>query len=212
MDFALAQLALIFLPGVIWANIDAKYGAGLRPSETTLFIRAFIFGTTTYAVLFLIYAVAGREFGYLALASGLSGSALFSLKDEIAWAIPTSFVLSVIWLWIVRFRLVMRFLNWIGATKRFGDEDVWSFTFNSNKPNVEYVHVRDIEGGYIYAGWVNAYSENEDYRELLLSDAIVYTENAEEVSQAPLLYLARTKTNVWIEFPFNKEDQRNVTN
>jgi hypothetical protein len=205
MDFALAQLALVFMPGIIWANIDAKFGAGLRPNQPALVIRAFLFGMSTYSALYLIYAFCGKEFGYPTLGSNPERVNFFALKDEIAWSIPLSFALAIIWLWAVRFRLLMKFLHKIGASRRYGDEDVWSFTLNSDQPHVEYVHFRDLENGYIFAGWVNTYSESEDYRELLLRDVVVYDEFGEEISRPPHLYIARPKANIWMEFPYRKE-------
>lgn len=210
MDFALAQLALIFMPGIIWANIDAKYGAGLKPQQTTLIIRAFLFGMATYSALFIIYSVCGYNFGYASLGSNPKTLNLFVLKDEIAWSIPLSFVLSIIWLWVVRYRLLMRFLHCVGASRRYGDEDVWSYTLNLSKPHVEYVHLRDLEQGFIFAGWIDTYSESEDVRELLLHDVIVYDEEGDEISRSPYLYLSRPKDNIWIEFPYSERGYEDV--
>ncbi|MFV1579156.1 MULTISPECIES: DUF6338 family protein [unclassified Phaeobacter] len=210
MDFALAQLALIFMPGIIWATIDAMYGAGLKPQQTTLLIRAFMFGMATYAVLFLIYLGFGKSFGYQDLVNGPESVNFFELKDEIAWSVPLSFSLAVCWLWIVKFRLLVKLLHKIGATRRYGDEDVWSYTLNSDQANVEYVHFRDLENGFIFAGWVNAYSESEDFREILLASVIVYDEAGNEISRAPFLYLSRPKNNIWMEFPYRAEGYKDV--
>lgn len=197
------------MPGIIWANIDAKYGAGLKPQQSTLLIRAFLFGMATYAALYLIYLICKQPFGYEALIEDQENLNFYELKDEIAWSIPLSFTLSIIWLWIVRFRILKRFLHKIGATRRYGDEDVWSYTFNSDDANVEYAHLRDVENGFVFAGWVNAYSETGDMRELLLSDVIVYDEHGNEVSRAPALYLSRSKNNIWVEFPYKAEGYEN---
>lgn len=210
MDFALAQLALIFMPGIIWANIDAKYGTGLKPQQTTLIIRAFLFGMATYTALFLIYSFYGKTFGYAALANAPEKVDFLQLKDEIAWSIPLSFVLSVLWLWVVRCRLLMKFLHKIGASSRYGDEDVWSYTLNSDKAHVEYVHFRDLENGYIFAGWINTYSESEEYRELLLRDVIVYDEEGSEISRPKHLYISRPKDNIWMEFPYREQGDEDV--
>lgn len=191
------------MPGIIWANVDAKYGAGMKPQQATLVIRAFMFGMTTYSALFLIYLCFGKDFGSQSLAIDPNTVNLIELKDEIAWSIPLSFVLSVCWLWIVRFRLLKKFLHKLDATRRYGDEDVWSYTFNSDIASVEYVHLRDLENGFIFAGWVNVYSETEEFRELLLSDVIVYTDAGVEVSKAPFIYLSRPKNSIWVEFPHN---------
>lgn len=210
MDFALAQLALVFMPGIIWANIDSKFGAGLKPQQTALLIRAFLFGMATYSILFLVYFIFDQPFGYQKLGTDAANINIIELKDEIAWSIPLSFALSVIWLWAVRYRWLIKFLHVVGATRRYGDEDVWSYTLNSDQSHVEYIHVRDLENGFIFAGWVNTYSESEDYRELLLRDVIVYDEEGNEISRPPFLYISRPKDNIWAEFPYRSEGYDNV--
>lgn len=205
MDFALAQLALIFTPGILWANIDAKYGSGLKPRQITLLIRAFLFGMTTYFVLFQIYRYCGKAFAYVELGSDVNKIDLVELWDEIFWSIPLSFVLAIVWLLSVRFKVFMKFLHFIGATRRYGDEDVWSFTLNSGNAAVEYAHFRDLENGYIFAGWISTYSENGDNRELLLRDVIVYDEEGTKISSPPFLYISRPRANIWLEFPFRAE-------
>jgi hypothetical protein len=208
VDFALAQLALIFLPGIIWANLDATYGSGPKVDKPTLALNAFLFGITTYAVVYLVYRIFCKEFSTNAL-NGVEAISLVDFIDEILVSIPTSFLLAVIWLYSVRYRWIMKLLNYIGATRRFGLEDVWSFTFNSNQPHVEYVDVRDVQNGFVYSGYVNAYSETEDYRELLLVDAKVYDEEGDEITDAPHLYISMPRDKVWVEFPYS--EVRDVT-
>jgi len=205
MDFALAQLTLLFLPGIIWANLDAKFGYGLKPQQYRLLINAFVFGVTTYFALFLIYTSLGFEFGDSGLSSKKLNLNFVSLRDEIFFSIPLSFALSLVWLWTVKNRFLSKFLHKIKVTNRYGDEDVWTYTFNSDTPNVEYVHIRDLENKFVYAGWVKLFSENELIREIVLRDAIVYDESGNIVSEAPILYLSRPKQNFWIEFPYSKK-------
>lgn len=81
-----------------------------------------------------------------------------------------------------------------------GKGDIWDFVFSRSDPAVEYVHVRDLDRDIVYAGWVRAYSDTGRLRELLLTGAVVYGKNGEEVG-VPLLYLARPRSDVHIEFP-----------
>jgi hypothetical protein len=95
-----------------------------------------------------------------------------------------------------------QFLQRIGATKRYGDEDVWDLTFNSGKAEVEYVHVREFDKKLTYAGWVEAFSETEKLRELRLRDVIVYDFEGNILFETPRVYLARRMDNIDIEFPY----------
>jgi len=205
MDIALAQLALVFLPGIIWASMNETYGTGPRITSVKLALHSFLFGVTTYSVLYLIYSVIGTEFSVHSIENH-NTLLITDFIDEITWSIPLSILLSIFWLYAVRFRWVMKILSKIGASSRFGPEDVWSFTFNSTQAHVEYVDIRDLENGFIFSGFVNAYSENEEVREILLRDAIVYDAEGVEISRPPHLYLSRDRSNLWIEFPY-REDQ-----
>jgi len=207
IDLLILQLAVIFLPGIVWAHLDASYAAKVKPSEGEFLLRAFLFGITAYAVEFLIYTAIGRPFSMADLSEAstkeiVSRDVLF----EVLWAVAIGAVLAVAWLYLARYKLLTRLLQLIGATKKYGDEDVWDFTFNSNDAAVEYVHFRDLEHRFVYAGWVNSFSESDKLRELVLLDVIVYNFDGEELYGTPRLYLARSPDAIHIEFPYRQSE------
>lgn len=186
------------------SNIYARYGVGPKPQQTTLLIRAFLFDTYTYCILYLLYSICGKTFGYDSLALDDKSIDLIELKDKIAFSVPLSLALSIVWLYSVKYRWVMKIFHRIGVSSRFGDEDVWSFTFNTFEADKQFVHIRDLENGFIFEGWVDTYSENEEIREILLREAITYNESGDKISEAPFLYLSRPKQDFWIEFPIQE--------
>ena len=125
----------------------------------------------------------------------------------IFYASLVSVFCALLWLYGSNYKLLTRLLQSISATKRYGDEDVWDFTFNSGKPEVEYVHVRDFEKKITYAGWVEAFSETEKQRELRLRDVIVYDFEGNVLFETPRVYLARKMDNIDIEFPYRSGQQ-----
>ncbi|QMU57090.1 MAG: hypothetical protein GKR98_02055 [Boseongicola sp.] len=207
MDFVVAQLALIFLPGFIWANLDAKYVSGSKGTQYSLLLRTFLFGITTYGILFLLYGLTGYNFSYEGFADGANTFNVVAFIDEILWSLPLAFICAVVWMYFQNYRIFMRLLHWIGATNRFGDQDVWSFTLNSEQPHVEYVNIRNVELGFTYSGWVNSFSEHEEVREILLEDAYIYDNNGSEVQRVPHLYLSMDRKNLWIEFPYTENEE-----
>ncbi len=70
----------------------------------------------------------------------------------IFYASLVSLFCAVIWLYASTYRWLTRLMRHIKATKRCGDEDVWDFTFNSGRPEVGFVHVRDFDRKITYAG------------------------------------------------------------
>lgn len=207
MDFVIAELALVFLPGIIWANLDSKYVNGSQTNQFNTIIKSFMFGVTTYSILFLIYGVFGKEFSYDKVTAVSADFELRPFLDEIVFSIPLALILSIFWMYIQNYRILTRFLHFIHASERFGDQDVWTFTLNSGEPHVEYVNVRDLENNLTYSGWVNSFSEKEEIRELLLEDAIIYNdEDGDELSRSPHLYISLTKAHIIMEFPYTENE------
>jgi len=102
---------------------------------------------------------------------------------------------------VQRFKLI----NWIGrkigATHRFGDEDVWEY-FHNSPDTGSWLYVRDHKEELVYYGWLEAYSESGDERELLLSDVEVYRDETDEPLDAvPLLYVSCDAYDFTIEIP-----------
>ncbi len=209
MDIFFFQLVIIFIPGIIWERIDAQYGRSVTPlQQWDILRRTFVFGLAAYLITYCLYWLASFEI------SGLNFEVFKFKKDDefldassvrlIFSASLVSLVSSVLWLYANTYKLVTRFLQWIKATKRYGDEDVWDYTFNSGRPEVEYIHLRDFEKKITYAGWVEAFSETEKQREVRLRDVIVYDFDGNTLFETPRVYLARKMDNIDIEFPYRE--------
>ena len=217
IDILVFQLGIIFLPGLIWAQLDARYAMKEKSGPAEFFIRAFIFGLVTYVGVYCLYGLLGCNFSLLEI--NYSGTRKFLSKefiDEIIISVPFSFVLAVIWIYAATYKLLTRFLHRIRATKKYGDEDVWDLAFNSSEVRPEYVHVRDFDKNITYAGWVKAFSETGKLRELLLSDVVVYSNSDEEATtieetKIRFLYIARDKTDIHIEFPHISSEGKEKT-
>ena len=204
IDLVIVQFAIIFLPGLIWAGLDSRYARKSTSSEFEYILRAFLFGLTSYAVTFLIYSALRRPFSLTdlpgAAATGIFTPAIFK---EVVSAVVVGLVLAILWLYASNYKWDTRFLQYIGATKTYGDEDVWDFTFNSAAAAVEYVHFRDFVNKIVYAGWVREFSETDKLRELVLRDAEIYDFDGNKLFEMPLIYLARAPDNMHIEFPYH---------
>jgi hypothetical protein len=206
MDIFFFQLVIIFIPGIIWERLDASYGPSRATEQWDILRRTFVFGLAAYLATFCIYWLASRFF------TGLNFQVFKFEKDVefldgpgvklIFYASVVSIFCGLLWLYITNYKLLTRLIQWIKATKRYGDEDVWDFTFNSGKPEVEYVHVRDFDKKITYAGWVEAFSETEKQRELRLRDVIVYDFEGATLFETPRVYLARKMDDIDIEFPY----------
>jgi hypothetical protein len=197
------QLAVVFLPGLIWAQLAATYAMKERPRPAEFLVRAFIFGLLTYIVVYLIYELLGLEFSEPPVGDSQQLITV-GFADELLSSSIAAVAFSFIWIYGSTRKWMTRFLNHVGAATTHGKEDVWDLTFSRLRAEVEYVHVRDFERGITYAGWVRAYSETGKQRELLLRDVIVWDKASNKID-VPLLYLARDGSNIHIEFPYREE-------
>jgi Family of unknown function (DUF6338) len=128
--------------------------------------------------------------------------------NQFATATVVSIVCAVIWLYLINYKIVGGILRKIGATKSFGQEDVWDFVFNSPDASAEYVYVRDYEKQKVFSGWVRAFSESPDTRELLLRNVQVFDLDGQLLYEVPLMYLGRKRDSIDIEFPVTEADGR----
>lgn len=208
MDLFVVHLAVLFLPGLIWVRLDARYATKKSLNQFEILIRAFMYGLATYAIVYLGYELTGRQFS-MADATKVSNETLNfdNIIDEILWSIPTAFILGVLWVYASTYKVRTRFLQTIGATKRYGDEDVWDFTLNSSSPVAEYVHVHDFSKELIFAGWVDTFSETEKLRELVLKDVKIMDFDAYQIAEYPRLYISRDSNDLTIEFPYQGDEQ-----
>lgn len=208
LDLLILQLAVLFLPGLIWARLDARFALNSKPSDTEFFLRAFQFGLVSYGVTFLLFSAFGWPFTLVDLAeAGTRPVVTSTIVHEILWAVGVGLVLSVLWIYAATHKWLTRFLQKIGATKKYGDEDIWDYLFNSPIPAVEYVHFRDFGNKIVYAGWVRTFSETEKLRELVLRDVEVFNFDGQKLFETPMVYLARTPENIHIEFPYGAKPQ-----
>ena len=200
----LVQLALIFVPGIIWASVHRRFCSKKQIGNFDFVILTFMFGSICYAVDLVGYGLFEKAHPFQAMLAAGKEDQLPKLGSvDLFFAALTSLILSIIWTFGATYKWDVRFLQSIRATKRFGDEDVWDFTFNSNEVYVEYVQVRDFEKKIVYSGWVNTFSETEKLRELLLRDVEVHDFDGNFLYRMPYTYIARDPADVQIDFPYS---------
>lgn len=203
LDLLILQVAILLLPGLIWARLDARYVLKSKPSDTEFFLRAFLFALVSYGVTFIIYTLLGKPFILVNISDAANHSVVTTdIVYEVMGAIGIGLLLAVIWIYSATYKWLTKALQIIRATKTYGDEDVWDFTFNSSIPAVEYVHFRDFENKFVYAGWVTTFSETEKLRELVLRDVQIFDFDGALQFEVPILYLARKPEGIHIEFPY----------
>lgn len=209
MNTLALTLALIFLPGIIWARLDAKFGSQTKPSQFELVLNVFVFGLVAYIVTYLLYLIpqvsTRADFNLTAFKINDERAAEIlstTIVDDILVATIVSLVLAPAWLALTHYKIVPRFLQHIKVTNRYGDEDVWNFVLNAADKQTQYVNVRDLKTGTTMSGYVAVFSESSSMRELLLHDVLVYdSATGVLIAEVPRLYFARDPKEITLEFP-----------
>jgi hypothetical protein len=171
------ELALIFIPGFVWMKIHSRYGFKGAKTQFDLILNAFIFGVLSYTFLYIIYRYNNWPLKLFDLDVDSKRLLQPELFPEILLAVAISIICGVLPLYFENHKLFTRFVQTIGATKTYGDEDVWDFVFNSSSSAVDFVHFRDFEQRVTYA-WL--------CRSFLRKRAIARNRSAGGDSSSPL--------------------------
>lgn len=202
LNLFIAQVAVIFLPGIIWARMDNRYCALEKRSDLDFFVATFIFGVVSYATTFAIFLLLNWHFFPIDFKEAQDRTVLTrAIGIEILDATIVGFLLAIAWVYASTWKVLTHLLQFLRATKKYGDEDVWDFTFNSRDDSVRFVNVRDFEKKIAYTGWVNAFSESGKLRELTLFDVQLYDFEGSFMYSVPRVYIARKPDDIHIEFP-----------
>lgn len=212
MDIFFLQLVVLFVPGIVWERIDNRCGVNRPQAQFDIVRRAFGFGLSAYALCYAVIVLANigwrHAFGHAlyAMQMAVLTKDTYTLDTSILWqtcgVTAASLLFATAWVVVTNRKWPIRFMQWIGATKRYGDEDVWDYTFNSRDAASEYVHVRDLENNLTWAGWVDLFSETGRTRELALRDVEVRENEGGLLYSVPRVYLARSSDAITIEFPY----------
>jgi uncharacterized membrane protein AbrB (regulator of aidB expression) len=112
MDLFFLQLAMIFVPGIIWERIDAQYGRSRAKLQWDMLRRAFVFGLASYLLTFSLFWCAGLPFTVFAFTKERTFLDATALK-EIASASFIALVCAVLWLYVTNHKLFTAVLQWI---------------------------------------------------------------------------------------------------
>ena len=216
MDLSSFLLRLIFLalPGIIGSLLYRKLRGSKQQKNWQDVIEIILFSLLSYSLYGLVVEV--QSFLRLGTASFTSLQALFDEELPIRWyEIFFSSVFGVLLAFAAtyahKYKMVNKFGRWIGATNRFGDEDVWDFFHNSTDIDA-WIFLRDHKLDLVYFGWIEVFSDSEKERELLLRDVKVYSNTTgEHLYDASVIYIARDRYDLTLEVPMAEQISSETT-
>jgi putative flippase GtrA len=200
------RLILLFLPGIICASLVDALTTHPQRTQFQFTLRALILGVASYGVLALFRPS-------ISFFAALSDLEVVPSLVEAGCASAIALGMAVVLTYIANYKIHFRVAHLVRLTRRFGDQDVWSYLFNSL--DVEWVTIRDHKRNLVYDGRVRFFSEADKPAELYLQDVKVY-DNAtgEYLYDVAGMYVSLERTDLTIEFhdatlkPKTKEERR----
>jgi len=202
------RILLLFFPGIICTLLVDSLTIHRERNSSIFFINSFVFGLSCY----LLYYAGKNALHLIPFVSKFVDTRVIFLEaltksdvdidylEIIKVTIGVSIVFSLFISWILNEKIFHRRAQKLGVTKKFGEIGVWEYAFG--QPSLGWIWVRDIKNDLVYQGWLQAFSDNVDENELLLTDVTVFRNSTgDELYKVRGLYLSRERNEITIEFP-----------
>jgi hypothetical protein len=182
------KILFLLIPGIIALGVIKSIGPKRPRSDFESGLQIFIYGVVCYLIAGFFEGISlwhslvpakpvhGNTFWQVI---GDRSLGLATLNPEarldtrqIVFATGIAVVLGCVVANLQKFSIPHRLLGRLNLTNRINDVDIWGFTLNSPELGT-WVTVRHQDDGKVYQGWVRAYSDGGDERELLLADVTV---------------------------------------
>lgn len=217
------KLFVILLPGVVSTLMVRYITTHKQYSIFEFLIYSACLGIGTFIIMELFYSLFWAIYGILSsnistefglnlkiwdsLINGVSSIDKNELFLSYLLAIPFGFF----WGFVISNKIVIRLFQKWKLTTRYGDNDVWSFYFNS--PNTNWIYLHNKKENLTYFGKIRAYSDTGEKREVLIEDVIVYASDKwEQLYESDAVYLELSDDNYTIETPKLKENGTDTKN
>jgi len=209
------RIALLLLPGVIaYLGFTQLRGpTRKRTWEDILFI--LVLAVTCYLLYGVSLAVVKWNIGALDSMQWIRAFEDPSISPRaVYWE---TFVASILGAGLAlglayssRHRLLNRLGQRLGATSRFGGEDIWDHYHNlsADQKHGGWVVVRDHKLNLFYHGYITAWSDSDHERELIITQVDVFSEDSnEKINERQAIYLSRGRYDLTIEVPLAHAEQ-----
>ena len=201
-DFAF-KIVFTFLPGIISLIVIDALTIHKKWDKLNYLLYSFVLGLVNYLIWFLISKIECLAIKEVDFLKNIADVGNVNVEGVVYVTVFLSIPVGLILVYIINHKLMFRIAKRIRASRKIGDIDVWSYTFNTIE-NTEWVVIRDFENDLMYTGWVAAFSETDerDKDELFIKDVEVYVNStAELLYKTPGMYFAAERGKVTIEFP-----------
>jgi hypothetical protein len=204
------KLIILLIPGIISANIYGKLTFRSKPKSNFMFtLTAIVFGIISYLMLQItcniytfcnnLFSCHSSNYNNLSTFKDISGTSIIPFS-EVLWASCYGILIGFIAAGIDTKKIINLIGNKLSLTNKYGDENLYMWFLN--KPDIDYLYVRDIVNKITYFGYIDSYSETEGFKELVMGNVSVYNyPDSELMYEVDKIYLSLPVNNIVFEFP-----------
>ena len=209
-------MLVVFLPGLIWAAADRRWGFDKNPPLHMLAGKSLIFGLISYWVL--VYSL--RFYGLLRDMPILIENPILKLgketrsatiEYEILGALPVTFFLIGVWLLAVNKDLLTSFWIWIRVVPEHKDKSMFSIALEHTPQTKQTIRVWDDNSDRTYLGKLVGYEESNNVIGVIISDVTISSISGNVISKSEQFLYSCKKEDFKIEI-INLEETKNETN
>jgi hypothetical protein len=223
LDDFLIRLIILLVPGIVGYKIfrvlQSTGRIQKRIKDWEDFFNILVFSVVTYfvyyGILYLINFIGLNTLENYSKLHAVNFNAILNKNlsvnySEVFFALLISPVIGALLAAAYNKKILNKLAKKLNITKKYGEEDVWSFIHNSEQ--VEWVFVRDHKLDLLYFGYIYLFSDIGEKRELLLQSVDVFdNESGDKLYSTNQLYICRDDSDLSIEIPdYNKNEGRGV--
>ncbi len=202
------KLILLLIPGSIACILYERLTVHYEWSSFKFITNAILFGALSYIIAQIVFNIGRVDTSFQIFWKNLPTKEIPYLV--IVKASIVSVFVGLTATGLDHYKVINRFGKWIKLSNKYGDENLYSYFLNAE--DTEEVYVRDIENGLTYHGLIDSFSDNEDVKEIVLIDVVVYDyESSDKLYNLDKIYLSRTSENLIIELPYKINNSSNGT-
>lgn len=197
------KLIIILIPGAIATRIYQKVTIHDKWTSFQFVVNSIVFGGFSYLLTELFIDICYSDKRLLKFWSNLPVENI--PYDLVIKTCITGVLIGLSISALDHYKLVNWFAKKIKISKKYGDENLYSYFLNGKE--VKEVYIRDFDNNSTYHGLIDSYSEQDSFCEIVLYDVVIYdNETGNKAYSLDKVYLSRPKEKMTIELPIINEN------
>ncbi|MDO9340449.1 MAG: hypothetical protein Q7T72_07985 [Bacteroidales bacterium] len=202
------KIVLLFIPGAITSLIVDQLTIHKEWNAFRFIVNSIVLGVVTYLFVQLIYLIPCINPNHKTLDFWQpTNNTKIIPYLEILYASIVGVILGFIFTLGIQKKWIFKLARLLKVSSKYGDECLYYYFLNAK--DLSEVYVRDHEQNLTYHGFIQAFSESNFEREIVLTNVDVYNlSDSTFLYNSDAIFLSKPKDKIWqIEIPVFKNSK-----